>query len=100
MQNKESTWQQNGCDIKESILSDGQATRQMLQDNAIQNLRDKLADRDRDLQTAYWQISQVNQTKNIVDAVRPTPIPAYLTTSPYFSYNTVNGCVGCGGNVL
>ena len=81
-------------------MADGQATRQMLQDNAIQNLRDKLADRDRDLQTAYWQISQVNQTKNIVDAVRPTPIPAYLTTSPYFSYNTVNGCVGCGGNVL
>lgn len=89
------------CDIKESILADGQATRQLIQDNTIQNLRDKLADRDRDLQTAYWQISQVNQTKNIVDAVRPTPIPAYLTCSPYFAYNSTaygSGC--CGGNVL
>ena len=99
-QNMQAQMAQCCCDIKESILSDGQATRQMLQDNAIQNLRDKLADRDRDLQTAYWQISQVNQTKNIVDAVRPTPIPAYLTTSPYFSYNTATGCVGCTGNVL
>lgn len=89
------------CDIKESILADGQATRQLIQDNTIQNLRDKLSDRDRDLQTAYWQISQVNQTKNIVDAVRPTPIPAYLTCSPYFAYNSTaygSGC--CGGNVL
>ena len=80
------------CDIKESILADGQATRQLIQDNTIQNLRDKLADRDRDLQTAYWQISQVNQTKNIVDAVRPTPIPAYQVTSPYV------GVWGCAGN--
>lgn len=90
------------CDIKESILADGQATRQLIQDNTIQNLRDKLADRDRDLQTAYWQISQVNQTKNIVDAVRPTPTPAYLTCSPYFAYNmsSLGGCCGNGGNVL
>lgn len=89
------------CDIKKTILADGQATRQLMQENTIQSLRDKLADRDRDLQTAYWQISQVNQTKNIVDAVRPTPTPAYLTCSPYFSYNTTGfgGCCG-SGNVL
>ena len=83
-------------------MADGNATRQLMQDNTIQNLRDKLADRDRDLQTAYWQISQVNQTKNIVDAVRPTPTPAYLTCSPYFAYNMTGygGCCGNGGNVL
>lgn len=85
------------CDIKEAVLADGNATRQLMQENTIQNLRDKLADRDRDLQTAYWQISQVNQTKNIVDAVRPTPIPTYLTCSPYFAYN-MNGLGGCCGN--
>ena len=101
-QNMQAQMAQCCCDIKESILADGNATRQLMQENTIQNLRDKLADRDRDLQTAYWQISQVNQTKNIVDAVRPTPIPTYLTCSPYFSYN-MNGLVGgcCGsGNVL
>ena len=101
-QNMQAQMAQCCCDIKESILADGNATRQLMQDNTIQNLRDKLADRDRDLQTAYWQISQVNQTKNIVDAVRPTPTPAYLTCSPYFAYNMTGfgGCCGNGGNVL
>ena len=101
-QNMQAQMAQCCCDIKESILADGNATRQLMQDNTIQSLRDKLADRDRDLQTAYWQISQVNQTKNIVDAVRPTPAPAYLTCSPYFAYNMTGfgGCCGNGGNVL
>ena len=101
-QNMQAQMAQCCCDIKESILADGNATRQLMQDNTIQTLRDKLADRDRDLQTAYWQISQVNQTKNIVDAVRPTPTPAYLTCSPYFAYNMTGfgGCCGNGGNVL
>ena len=102
-QNMQAQMAQCCCDIKESILADGNATRQLMQDNTIQSLRDKLADRDRDLQTAYWQISQVNQTKNIVDAVRPTPTPAYITCSPYFAYNMAGlgcGCCGNGGNVL
>lgn len=97
-QNIQAQMAQCCCDIKESILADGQATRQLMQENTIQGLRDKLADRDRDLQTAYWQISQVNQTKNIVDAVRPTPVPAYLTTSPYFAYNNGCGFGGCCGS--
>ena len=102
-QNMQAQLAQCCCDIKESILADGQATRQLMQENTIQGLRDKIADRDRDLQTAYWQISQVNQTKNIVDAVRPTPTPAYITCSPYFAYNMAGlgcGCCGNGGNVL
>ena len=68
----------------------------------IQALRDKLSDRDRDLQNAYNQISQVSQTRTIIDAVRPTPTPAYLTCSPYFAYNMTGygGCCGNGGNVL
>ena len=90
------------CDIKEAVLADGNATRQLMQENTIQNLRDRLADRDRDLQNAYNQISQVSQTRTIIDAVRPTPAPAYLTCSPYFAYNMngFGGCCGNGGNVL
>ena len=91
------------CDIKESILADGNATRQLMQENTIQALRDKIADRDRDLQNAYNQISQVSQTRTIIDAVRPTPTPAYITCSPYFAYNMAGlgcGCCGNGGNVL
>ncbi len=100
-QNVQAQLAQCCCDIKESILADGNATRQMLQDNTIQALRDKLADRDRDIQSAYSQISQAAQTRTIIDSIRPTPTPAYLTCSPYFAYNTTGfgGCCG-SGNVL
>ena len=101
-QNMQAQMAQCCCDIKESILADGNATRQLMQENTIQALRDKIADRDRDLQNAYNQISQVSQTRTIIDAVRPTPTPAYITCSPYFAYN-MNGYGGgcCGnGNVL
>ncbi len=96
-QNMQAQMAQCCCDIKESILADGNATRQLMQENTIQALRDKIADRDRDLQNAYNQISQVSQTRTIIDAVRPTPTPAYLTCSPYFAYN-MNGYGGCCGN--
>lgn len=100
-QNVQAQLAQCCCDIKESILADGNATRQMLQDNTIQALRDKLAERDRDIQSAYSQISQAAQTRTIIDSIRPTPTPAYLTCSPYFAYNTTGfgGCCG-SGNVL
>ena len=96
-QNMQAQMAQCCCDIKETILADGQATRQLMQDNTIQNLRDKLADRDRDLQLSNFQISQVSQTKNIVDAVRPFPTPAYITACRYGSYNGYSyGCCNCG----
>lgn len=98
VQNMQAQMAQCCCDIKESILADGNATRQLMQENTIQALRDKLADRDRDLQDAYSQIARVSQTRTIIDAVRPTPSPAYLTCSPYFAYNMNGYGVGCCGN--
>lgn len=101
-QNMQAQMAQYCCDIKEAVLADGNATRQLMQENTIQALRDKIADRDRDLQNAYNQISQVSQTRTIIDAVRPTPTPAYITCSPYFAYNMAGlggGCCG-NGNVL
>lgn len=87
------------CDVKEAILADGQATRQLMQDNIIQSLRDKLADRDRDLQASQFQNSQIAQTAQIVGTLLPTPRPAYMVNSPYVSYPYGYG--GCTtGNVL
>ena len=53
-----------------------------------------------DLQSAQLQISQLSQTSNIVNSLRPTPIPAYLTCSPYESafygrFGNFGNC-GCG----
>lgn len=86
------------CDLKTAIHAEGEATRGLIQGNTIQDLRDRLAERDRDLSAANLQISQVAQTNNIISTLRPTPRPAYLTCSPYFAYN-YNGCgcnTGCG----
>lgn len=86
------------CDLKTAIHAEGEATRGLIQGNTIQDLRDRLAERDRALSAANFQISQVAQTNNIISTLQPTPRPAYLTCSPYFAYN-YNGCgcnAGCG----
>ena len=71
----------------------------------MQKLRDKLADRDRDLQTANFQLSQQAQSANLISTLRPFPQPAYITCSPYqsaningYGYGYGYGCgCGCGG---
>ena len=55
----------------------------MITANTIQELRDKLADRDRDLQSATFNLSQVMQSAALVNQLRPYPTPAYITASPY-----------------
>lgn len=86
------------CDLKTAIHAEGEATRGLIQGNTIQDLRDRLAERDRDLSTANFQLSQQAQSANIISTLQPTPRPAYLTCSPYFAYN-YSGCgcnTGCG----
>ncbi len=99
--------ERNTCDIVNAIRTDGEATRALINANTMQDLRDKLADRDRELQTANFQLSQQAQTANIIDTLQPTSKPAYITCSPYQSamipyglfggYNNGYGCNnGCG----
>lgn len=78
----------NTCEVVNAIRTDGEKTRALIVANQIQELRDKLADRDRDLQTANFNLSQVAQTSSIVGKLRPYPIPAYITASPYQSIST------------
>lgn len=80
----------NTCDIVNAIKEDGAATRALITQNEIQTLRDQL-------QTANFQLSQQAQNATLIATLRPTPIPAYQTCSPYESalmYNR-SGC-GCG----
>lgn len=75
--------QQCCCEIKGAIHAEGEATRALITENIIQNLRDRIVGKDQELQTANFQLSQQAQTAAIVGALRPVPIPAYLTCSPY-----------------
>lgn len=77
---------QNTCAITNAIHQEGELTRGLINANVVQDLRDKLEEKDRLYQAANFQISQIAQTKNIVSELRPTPIPAYITASPYTSY--------------
>lgn len=82
------------CDLKTAIHAEAEATRALINNNTMQELRDKLADRDRDLQTANFQLSQQAQSANIIGTLRPFPQPAYITCSPYQSAQVCgyNGC--------
>ena len=81
----------NTCNITNAIHKEGEETRALITANTIQELRDQ--------NTAYQlQLSNQAQTANIISQLRPTPIPAYLTCSPY----TTNNCVynnGCNCNI-
>lgn len=81
----------NTCDIVNAIKADGDATRALMTQNEIQGLRDQL-------QTANFQLSQQAQNATLINTIRPTPVPAYVTCSPYESnmyasgYYRNNGC--------
>lgn len=86
----------NTCDITTAIHSEAEATRALINANTMQDLRDKLADRDRELLTANFQLSQQAQSAGIISTLQPTPKPAYLTCSPYYAYNMTS----CGCNQI
>lgn len=78
------------CDLRAEGMANTQKILDKLCENEISQLRT-------DLQSAQLQISQLSQTNNLVNTLRPTPIPAYITCSPYtssYGYG-LNNC-GCG----
>ncbi len=76
----------NTCDITNAIHAEGEATRALINANTVQELRDRLEDRDRQLLTANFQISQQAQSASLVNELRPCARPAYITCSPYTSF--------------
>lgn len=82
----------NTCAITTAVHAEGEATRALIQQNMVQDLRDRLEARDRDLLTANFQLSQQAQSTNLLSALRPFPQPAYITCSPYAAVNTCGVC--------
>ena len=83
----------NTCDIVNAIKEDGAATRALMTQNTIQELRDQL-------QAAQLQLGNVSQTQTLINELRPCARPAYITCSPYTSYpygaNAYGYNTGCG----
>lgn len=88
----------NTCEITTAIHAEGEATRALINAQAMQDLRDKLADRDRDLMSANLALQNNAQTRTLIDSLQPIPKPAYVVPGSYMSYGQY-GC-GCGcGNI-
>lgn len=67
---------QNTCEITNAIHSEGEATRALITQNQMQELRDQLAD-------AKLANSQCAQNAYLVNQLQPVARPAYITASPY-----------------
>lgn len=67
------------CELKTAVHSEGEQTRALIQSNTIQELRDRLADKDRELLTTGLVTAQTIQTNNLENFIR----------------QITNGC-GCG----
>ena len=85
---------QNTCAITNAIHAEGEATRALINANAMQELRDKLEARDRDVLVRDFQLSQLAQTSSLVNELRPCAKPAYITCSPYTT------AFGCGAGTI
>lgn len=79
------------CDLKTEATANTQKILDKMCETEVNNLRERLNERDRELQSAQFQISQVSQTNNLISQLRPYPQPAYITSSPYTSYSPYYG---------
>jgi hypothetical protein len=84
---------QNTCAIIQAQNSNTQKILDKMCETEVNNLREQL-------QLANFQISQQAQNATLINALRPTPTPSYLTCSPYQSQLLAlnafgNGCSGC-----
>ena len=84
----------NTCEITNAIHAEGEATRALINANTVQELRDRLEARDRDILSRDFQLSQLAQNQYLVNTIKPCPIPAYITCSPYATATPTTGC-GC-----
>lgn len=88
------TIQQALCSGFRDVIDSQNAGTQRIIDTITQ---DKIQSLQTELQSAQLQLANVSQTNSIINTLRPTPVPAYITCSPYqaaFGYN--NGCGTCG----
>lgn len=81
----------NTCDITSAIHAEGEATRALINHNTMQELRDQL-------QAAQLQLGNISQTNTLISALRPCPVPAYPSCSPYQAFSWGDACgLGCCG---
>ena len=79
----QTNYAKNTCEIVRAIEKDGEATRALINANTMEALKGKIAEQ-----------SQMLQTANIEKSLRPCPVPAYITCSPYQTFTNGYACNG------
>lgn len=88
------TIQQALCSGFRDVIDSQNAGTQRIIDTITQ---DKIQSLQTELQSAQLQLANAAQTNNIINSLRPTPVPAYITCSPYqAALGYGNGCGTCG----
>lgn len=87
----------NTCEITTAIHSEGEATRALINQNTIQELRDRLEQRDREIMVRDVKIDNQAQSAYLLNEIRPCAKPAYITCSPYEVNNNFGTCRTCNG---
>lgn len=81
------------CDVINANNQNTQRIVDMFTQDKMDSLREQL-------QAANFQLSQQAQTANLINQLRPCPIPAYPSCSPYTTYSWGefgrSGCNNCG----
>ena len=81
------------CDLKTAIHSEGEATRSLMQQDKIDQLREQVS-------ATNQALNNTNLANTVINSVRPFPIPSYSVTSPYVGlYNPYSGC-GCNNSTI
>ncbi|MGL4452480.1 MAG: hypothetical protein ACRCTZ_15045 [Sarcina sp.] len=65
----------NTCEITNAIHNEGEQTRALINANTMQDLRDKVS-------ALELGLSQAAQSANIINQIKPCPIPAYPVPNP------------------
>ena len=81
----------NTCDVIQAGNANTQRIIDVITADKVDSLRTEL-------QAAQLALQNNAQTQTLVNQLKPVPVPAYLTCSPYTAYPTGNpfGNCGCG----
>lgn len=72
----------NTCSVVEAIKEDGEKTRAMFSAYQMAELKAKLEERDRQLMAANILNGQTAQTADLIQKLRPAPVPAFIVPAP------------------
>lgn len=88
---------QNTCAITNAMTANTQRVLDKLCQMEMDGKDSQINQLRFDLQAAQLQIGNINQTANIINAVRPFPTPSYPVSSPYGSVAPNCGCCNPSG---